>query len=141
MISVAEYMMGRDVTHALECTPAILHSAMITVDVASRFLILAKGAGVAITCLPDGSIVTSGWRPPSINARTEGASPTSLHMVGDAVDLHDPEGTLDAWARNGGQKVLQDLGLWLESPLDTPRWCHIQTRPPPSGQRIFRSRR
>jgi hypothetical protein len=33
--------------------------------------------------------------------------------------------------------VLAEIGLWLEHPISTPRWCHVQTVPPKSGKRVF----
>ena len=140
MITVAEYMMGRDVSHALECSPDILRNAARTVRVANELLMLAKVAGVPIIPRQDGTLVNSGWRPPSLNARTDGASRTSLHMTGEAIDLHDPKGYLDEWCTTSADTVLRDLGLWLEHKDFTPGWCHVQMRPPRSGNRIFRPR-
>ena len=85
-----------------------------------------------------GSQITSGWRPASLNACTPGASATSLHMTGEACDIHDPNGALDDWLLTAeGQYTLQDFGLWLEAPSATPGWCHVQTKPPRSGRRVF----
>jgi len=33
---------------------------------------------------------------------------------------------------------LEAIGLWLEHPESTPRWCHVQIVPPASGKRVFR---
>lgn len=140
MIDLAEYLMGRDVTHALEFSPAIRANALITIDITNRLLALAKGAGVVITPRAGGTLVNSGWRPPSLNATTQGASATSLHMTGEAVDLYDPAGVIDGWCTRVADTVLKSLGLWLEHPDFTPGWCHLQCRPPRSGNRIFRPR-
>lgn len=140
MITVAEYMMGRDVSHALECSPGILRNAARTVEIVNALLVLAKGAGVTIRSRPDGTLVNSGWRPPSLNARTSGASANSLHMTAEAVDLHDPNGAIARWCMSGSHRALSDLGLWIEHPDFTPGWCHLQTRPPRSGSRVFRPR-
>lgn len=88
--------------------------------------------------------VSSGWRPPAINAVTPGAAKKSKHMTGQAVDLMDRSGRLDAWCL-ANLKVLEDLGLWLEHPDATQTnmerfghgWCHLQTVPPKSGKRVF----
>lgn len=136
MITLAQYLMGRDAKYPLAMTPAIEHNALITIDLANRLLTLAKGAGVTIAELPAGGVVASGWRPPAVNAITPGASRTSLHMTGQAIDLYDPMGTLGRWMLRN-PKVLQDLGLWQESPAETPGWSHVQTKPPASGSRVF----
>lgn len=140
MITVDEYMMGRDESHRLEFSPDIRRNALVTIDLANRLLVLAKGAGVPIKPRADGTMTNSGWRPPSLNANTAGASATSLHMTGQAIDLHDPDGKLARWCMDGSHKALSDLGLWLEHPDFTPGWCHVQTKPPGSGNRVFRPR-
>lgn len=80
--------------------------------------------------------ITSGWRPPAVNAYTPNAAPRSRHMTGDAVDLYDPEGELDDWCMEH-LDVLAELGLWLEHPSATKGWCHLQQVPPRSGRRVF----
>ncbi len=85
-----------------------------------------------------GTLLDSGWRPPTVNAATPGASATSWHMRGRAVDIHDPGGALDAWLLTPeGQFALEQCGLWLEHPDDTPGWAHVQDAPPASGNRVF----
>jgi len=137
VIDRAEFMMGRDVSHALECTPDILRNASRTVEIVNKLLALAKGAGVPIIPRPDGTLVNSGWRPPSVNAATAGAASRSLHMTGEACDLHDPKGYLAAWAETSANTVLRDLGLWMEAPAKTKGWLHVQTKSPRSGARVF----
>lgn len=137
MIDVAEYMMGRDALYPLELTPAIRKNAAQTVETVNKLLALAKGAGVVIRPRRDGTLTNSGWRPPSVNAKTPGASKTSLHMSGEAIDLNDPTGDLASWCARSAPTVLTDLGLWMEHPAATPQWVHLQTRPPRSGARIF----
>lgn len=67
--------------------------------------------------------VSSGWRPPSVNAKVGGAK-KSLHMDGRAVDLSDKDGTIDTAIR-GRPDWLKELGLWLEHPDSTPGWSHL----------------
>lgn len=138
MIELRDYWMGRDAQYPLALTPAIRANAVRTVDLANQLLGAALKAGLTLHGKADGSLVNSGWRPPAVNAATAGASPTSLHMTGEAVDLHDPDGALDAWLLKGGQPDLIRLGLWLEHPDATPGWAHVQTKPPRSGNRVFR---
>lgn len=65
----------------------------------------------------------------------------SWHLMGQAVDLSDPDGRLGAWALVN-EAALAELGLYAEHPEATNtkdgRWLHVQTVPPPSGRRIFR---
>ena len=128
--------MGRDDKYPTAMTPTIERNALITIDLANRLLVLAKGAGAILHETADWGIVASGWRPPAINATTPGTSSTSKHMVGQAIDIYDPDGSLDRWLI-ANQKILKDLGLWLEHPDATPTWVHIQTVPPASGNRVF----
>lgn len=136
MITLAQYWMGRDALYPTAMSPAIARSALTTIDLANRLLTLAKGAGILVHDTPEWGAVASGWRPPAVNAVTKGAAVMSKHMTGEAIDLFDPDGSLDRWLMLN-QKVLKDLGLWLEHPDATPRWCHVQTIPPHSGNRVF----
>ena len=138
MITLDEYLMGRQVSHGLECSPDILRNSSLMVQLANRALVNARFDGVVLQPRGDGTMTNSGWRPPSLNARTPGASRTSLHMTGQAIDINDPDGTLDAWCVKSCTTVLKVLGLWLEDPAATPGWCHLQIKPPRSGARIFR---
>lgn len=96
--------------------------------------------------LPEGSYkVNSGWRPPSVNACTKGASVTSLHMICRAADLDDDNGALNTWLLTPlGQKTMLQLGLFHEHPDNTPRWCHLQDVPQRSfaatGKPTFRAK-
>ena len=139
MITLTEYLMGRDASHRLDFSPAIRRNALVTVERANKLLALAKGAGVRIQARADGTLTNSGWRPPAINRQTPGAASGSLHMTGEAIDLHDPTGQLARWCQQA-TGVLVDVELWLEHPDFTPGWCHLQTRPPGSGNRVFRPR-
>jgi hypothetical protein len=136
MIQLSHYWMGRDKTHTLAMTPLIEKNALLTVELANKLLVLARSAGVNTQVHPNGTNVSSGWRPPAVNANTPNAAPNSKHMTGQAIDLYDPDGDLDEWAL-ANQQVLKDLGLWLEHPSATKGWCHVQTMPPRSGNRVF----
>lgn len=80
--------------------------------------------------------VNSGWRPASYNATIPNAAARSKHITGQAIDLADPEGVLDDWCVQHLES-LEAIGLWLEHPLATKNWCHLQSIPPKSGKRIF----
>jgi hypothetical protein len=137
MIELPDYWMGRDSAYPLAMTPAIGNNAFTTVELANKLLVLAKTAGVRLTSNPTtSSLVSSGWRPPAINAATPNAAVNSRHMTGQAIDIYDPDGTLDEWLLMWPH-VLEDLGLWAEHPACTKGWCHVQTIPPRSGNRFF----
>ena len=132
--------MGRRETHPLDLTPAIETEAARTVDLANQLLAAALADGVEVGTSPvTKTQVSSGWRPPDINAGTKGAAVNSKHMTGQAVDLYDPApGKLKAWLMTGhGQAALMRIGLWMEAPGSTPLWAHVQSKPPGSGRRVF----
>jgi hypothetical protein len=118
-LKLADYYMGRDKLHRKELTRELRANARETLR---RVNGLLRRAGLMRK-------VTSGWRPATINAAVPGAARSSKH-------LEDRNGALDAWCL-AHPDVLEDLGLWLEHPDATPGWCHLQTQPPRSGNRVF----
>jgi hypothetical protein len=138
MITLANYWMGRDVTHGLALSPDMRKAAATTVEIANKVLVLAKTNGIPLESSPrTGSIVSSGWRPPEINASTPGAALRSKHLTCQAIDLYDPDGLLDDWLFDVSDTILRDFGCWLEHPAATKGWAHLQTVPPRSGRRVF----
>lgn len=125
-LKLADYYMGRDREFRAELTRELRANAR---DIIRRVNRLLKRAGIAAD-------VSSGWRPVAINASVPGAAPGSRHISCLAIDLADRNGDLDAWCL-ANLEVLAELGLWLEHPDATPGWCHLQTRPPRSGNRVF----
>jgi len=137
MITLADYWMGRDLQYPLAMSPQLERNALITVELANKLLVLAKSAGVPLENNPrTHTVVSSGWRPPDVNAATPGAAPKSKHITGQAIDLYDAEGNLDEWLLLNPQ-ILKDLGLWQEHPSATKGWTHVQSIPPRSGNRVF----
>jgi hypothetical protein len=134
-ISIADYFMGRDKIYASDLTTQIQENAAETVRRAN----LLMGFFYLQNPKAHRRGVNSGWRPPAINGATKGAATKSNHMIGKAIDMGDDDEELDNWCMSpAGQKCLTDIGLWLEHPESTPRWCHIQIVPPASGNRVFR---
>lgn len=80
--------------------------------------------------------VNSGWRPAAYNATVPNAAVKSKHITGQAIDLADPDGELDELLLSH-PNLLEMAGLWQEHPLATKGWCHVQSVPPRSGNRIF----
>lgn len=139
MITLADYFMGRRERYPLAMSPAIEREAYRTVDLANKLLAQAQTYGVSVDMHPaNKSPVSSGWRPPEVNAATPNAAPRSKHMTGQAIDIYDPDGDLDDWLMTGeGQAAMAALGLWHEHPSATKGWAHIQTVPPNSRRRTF----
>ena len=77
--------------------------------------------------------VSSGYRPGHYNSDAGGAK-TSTHITCQACDFHDTDGTLDQWCLDH-LEVLEQCGLYLESPDHTKGWCHLQIRP--TKNRVF----
>jgi len=130
MIILDDYWMGRDKQYPLDLNDAIRANAKVTVDKANLLLSTFKQATGDTTQRK----VTSGWRPPRVNAATPNAAMTSKHMTGQAIDIYDPDGALDDWLTDD---ILTQLDLYREHPAATKNWCHIQTVPPRSGKRTF----
>lgn len=127
MITLADYYAGRDRRFPDELTDEKRANAEEMVEKANELL----------QRFGETRKVNSGWRPAAINNATIGAAPKSKHMTCEAIDLEDKDGTLDAWCLEN-LDVLQEIGLWMESPEATPDWCHLQITPPRSGNRVFK---
>lgn len=143
MISPRDYWVApdgtrRDEVYALQLTPAIRGAAAETCNLVGLLLQEFVSQGGTLPLYKNGTRVSSGWRPPEVNAVTEGAAPASRHMTGQAIDIYDPRGALDAWLMTpAGQAALARIGLWMEHPDRTPTWAHLQTMPPGSKRRVF----
>lgn len=125
-LRLSDYYMGRDQLHRAELTRELRSNARETLRRVNRLL---RRSGIVTR-------VSSGWRPAAINAQVPGAAAGSKHITCLAIDLDDRDGALDAWCM-ANLAVLEELGLWLEHPAATPGWCHLQTCPPRSGNRVF----
>ena len=126
LLTLSDYLMGRDASYRADYTEEIAANAVATVGRINRFL---QRSGF------DGH-VNSGWRPPALNAATRGAARRSKHLLALACDLHDADGRSDQYCIDHGE-LLEELGLWQESPGTTPGWCHLQIVAPASGHRVF----
>jgi len=126
MITLDQYLMGRDKTY--DCPDEVKRNAAELIERCNR---LIAHAPLDMVFIP-----SSGWRPAEINAKTKGASATSNHISGKAVDWKDPHGEIDAWCTANLDK-LEECGIYLESPSSTHGWSHWQSVPPKSGKRVF----
>lgn len=71
--------------------------------------------------------IMSGYRPKEVNDKTPGASPTSAHMVGQAVDFHDPNAAMSNFFLSYPE-FLYTHDFWMEDPKKTPGWCHLDKK-------------
>lgn len=64
--------------------------------------------------------------------------PITNHMKGGAIDLNDPDDTLDEWLESeDGKKVVKELDLYIENRKYTKGWAHVQVIRTKSGNRYF----
>lgn len=126
MITITDYLMGRDIRYGAEITHQMWNDAE---DLLVRVNVLLELFG-------EPRAVTSGWRPAAVNSATPRAAKYSNHVLMRAIDLEDDDGALDEWCLTN-EEQLAELGLWLEHPAATKGWCHLQSVPPRSGRRVF----
>lgn len=70
--------------------------------------------------------VSSGYRPPSINASVGGAKRSS-HLLCMAVDFADTDGEFAKWCL-ANMDIIKKAGLYFEHPNYTKGWVHLQSR-------------
>ena len=80
--------------------------------------------------------VTSGWRSISHNVAI-GGSPKSAHCEAKAIDLEDANGRLKDACKANNNELLVKYNLYMEDPSAATTWCHLTTRAPKSGNRVF----
>jgi hypothetical protein len=131
MITLVKFWQGRDVKYASELTKEIKACAAETIRRVNALL-----ARAALDDRSTDGDANSGWRPQAVNAALKGAALLSKHMKGQAVDVEDADKALQRWCM-ANLDVLEELGLWMEHPRDTPTWTHLQIVPPRSGKRVF----
>lgn len=136
MISATDYFRAYDGKEPHDMRDR--YPTYMTPDIERDAEILVACVNVVLTKAGLNAKVSSGWRPAPYNATVSGASRTSLHMIGRAIDLEDAEGHLDDYFMSpAGERLLVEFGLWHEHPQSTRGWCHLQSKPPPSGNRHF----
>ena len=135
-VTVGDYFAQHRAGHEGECVLQVVDAATETVRRHNLILAMMEADGVLLVRHPKTqTMYSSGWRPASVNACTAGAAVKSTHITGEGGDLYDPEGKLDAWCLMHQDK-LQEVGLWLEDPQSTVRWCHLDRKQ--RANRIFK---
>jgi len=115
MITIDDYLMGRSEKYKSEYSEEIKQNALILINKVNQLL---KDLGI------DKVTVSSGWRPPSLNATIKGAAAKSAHTVGMAVDLHDKD--YELYNKIAARPdLLKKYDLWLEDKEKTKSWCHL----------------
>lgn len=116
MITKDEILMGREISSPLnEEQEANLEKLLVAVNK------LRKLYGKPM-------FVTSGYRPVAINAKIGGGK-KSAHLTCEAVDFADKDRSLTNFCSDD---ILEECGLWMESPDVATTWCHLMIREPKS---------
>lgn len=137
MIDLKMYLGSHAQSASAELNDGIIVNANLLLNRVNGLLAILARHGVVPENNPKtGNPVSSGWRPPSYNAKVAGAALKSKHMTGHAIDLYDPEGELDEYL-NHNTHLLKEHKLHMEHPSATKGWCHLQSLPPRSGNLIF----
>lgn len=126
MISKSEILQGRDKLFPEFYTEQISDNADLLVE---KLNVLRAAYGHPM-------IISSGFRPPPVNASTANAAPKSKHMECLAADVQDLDGKFWAWCFTN-LDLLTATGCYLEDRRWTPTWVHVQIVAPPSRKRIF----
>ena len=72
--------------------------------------------------------VTSGYRPGHYNTKAGGGK-RSAHLTLEACDFADKDRALTNFCTD---EILEQCGLWMESPEVATTWLHVQIREPKS---------
>jgi hypothetical protein len=120
IISLSQYLMGREVQYKDEYNQLVM-------DNAKELLIKVNNLlnDLGVTSAP----VSSGWRPPSLNATIKNAAKRSLHMSGKAVDILDDKDQTLAKLILSKPELLKKYDLWIEDETKTvgknTNWVHL----------------
>lgn len=110
------------------------HNYPTSDEIAKNLSILLERINKIRTAYGKIMVVTSGLRSDADQARINPKAPKSNHLKGLAVDISDPDGSLNAWCK-ANVKLLEEVGLWLEERQGN--WQHFQCVAPKSGNRFF----
>jgi len=121
--------------------PERRNSPELTDEVKANLIILKDRVNAMLVDLGiTDAIVSSGFRPSSVNSAINNAAKLSAHMTGEACDLLDNSN--QNLAKTVTKSVLEKHDLYREDYDFTKgkvtNWCHVQTRKTRSGNRIFK---
>lgn len=112
------------------------HSYPTTEEIDKNLTTLLECMNQVRTLWAKPMIVTSGLRSQEDQARINPQAPKSKHLLGQAVDISDPDGSLSEWVEDNVGVMIR-VGLWMEDFDYTKGWVHFQCVPPLSGKRFF----
>lgn len=112
------------------------HRLTLPDDVEEHLRMLAPKVTILLEHFGEDRRVNSGYRDAALQAKINPKVTHSAHTSGNAADLSDLDGRLDAFCL-ANLDLLERLNLYLEDPKSTPRWCHVQQIAPKSGHRVF----
>lgn len=80
--------------------------------------------------------MSSGFRSKEDQMRINPKAPNSRHCLGAAIDIADKDHNFRYYCLTHLNDLIE-LGLYMEDPVHTPSWLHLQIIAPKSGKRIF----
>lgn len=112
------------------------HNAEITPEIEEQLNELIARLSQVRDALGKPMVVTSGLRSEADQMRINPSAPKSKHLLGQAADISDPDGSLAKWVQDN-MSLMESIGFWFEDFGHTHGWVHFQIVPPASGHRIF----
>jgi len=120
LITLEQYAMGRDKLYPDEWTPEVQLNAKT---------LLEKVNALLNELSIDKAVVSSGFRPSTINNKVTNAAKKSAHMIGKAVDILDNKNQDLAKLIANNPILLKKYDLWMESSTATKgqntNWVHL----------------
>ena len=138
MISLHDYIGPWDES----ATGEILHNSKDLLERVNVLLQIALEDGVPLHTNPKTGTYISGTTQGGLRpSHTMVGAGRSSHKEGRGVDVFDYGRHLAKWCLKR-LDVLEQCGLYMEHPSTTitpdgSGWCHLSTRPPGSGVRVF----
>lgn len=130
--------------HGRPSSPALIENARKLIQRVNSFLVIAISGGISLGVDSiSQNHVASGHRPAGVNARTQNAAVASTHLTCEGIDIQDVKSRALAIFCIVHADLMEKCGLWLEDPRWTAGkergdpWCHFQSKPPRSGNRIY----
>lgn len=116
IITLPMYWMGRDIAYPNDLTDEIKQNAAQ----------LLQQINLLLTELNISKVkVSSGWRPPAINAKIANAAKASLHQIGKACDIKDNDNQDLGKLIASKPELLKKFNLWQEDLESTKGWTHL----------------
>jgi uncharacterized protein YcbK (DUF882 family) len=112
------------------------HKYTLTEEQVNNLTILIQRVSIIRERYGKPMVVTSGVRDLAYQMKVNPKAPKSKHLIGAAVDIHDPNGELKAWLK-ANIKILEEVSLYCEDFDSTPDWVHFQCIAPASGKHVF----